>query len=302
MNHGLLRFIAPLLFTLLSVNAQAVEEVIYYHNDALGSPIAATDQEGRVVWRKSYAPYGQSIGPAAPNEPGYTGKFEEPDLGIQDFGARWYDPRIGRFLAIDPAGFDPQDAQSFNRYAYANNNPYRYVDPDGRWAEDAVLGIPSLAIGAASLSENIANGNLGSAALDAVGIVGDSIAVGVPAVPGGIGLGIKAARAADKVNDATRVPNSERLLLGRSNSVATRVAEGRGKASTVDSTDPRTIYKQNARDMRSAKEIEFDAGGVPRSLDEILSDPLKQGQFSRAERSLIDNRPDIHAKTFILHD
>lgn len=70
----------------------------------------------------------------------------------------------------------------------------------------------------------------------------------------------------------------------------------------MDSTDPRTIYKQNARDMRSAKEIEFDARGVPRSLDEILSDPLKQGQFSRAERSLIDNRPDIRAKTFILHD
>ncbi|MFH0344658.1 MAG: RHS repeat domain-containing protein [Chromatiales bacterium] len=116
----------------MSVTAQGVEEVIYYHNDALGSPIAATDEQGRVVWRKSYAPYGQPIGPGAPNEPGYTGKFEEPDLGIQNFGARWYDPRIGRFLAIDPAGFDPQNPQSFNRYAYANNNPYGFVDPDGR--------------------------------------------------------------------------------------------------------------------------------------------------------------------------
>ncbi len=106
--------------------------VTYYHNDALGSPIIATDQDGRVVWRKSYTPYGQPIGPAAPNEPGYTGKFEEPDLGIQYFGARWYDPRIGRFLGIDPAGFDPQNPQSFNRYAYANNNPYGFVDPDGR--------------------------------------------------------------------------------------------------------------------------------------------------------------------------
>ncbi len=132
MNHGMVRFIATLFLACLSLMAQGVEEVIHYHNDALGSPIAATDQDGRVVWRKSYAPYGQPIGPAAPNEPGYTGKFEEPDLGIQNFGARWYDPRIGRFLAIDPAGFDPQNPQSFNRYAYANNNPYRYVDPDGR--------------------------------------------------------------------------------------------------------------------------------------------------------------------------
>jgi RHS repeat-associated protein len=132
MNHGMIRFIATLFLACLSLMAQGVEEATYYHNDALGSPIIATDQEGRVVWRKSYAPYGQPIGQTAPNEPGYTGKFEEPDLGIQDFGARWYDPRIGRFLAIDPAGFDPQNPQSFNRYAYANNNPYKYVDPDER--------------------------------------------------------------------------------------------------------------------------------------------------------------------------
>ena len=132
MPHGMMRFIAALLLTLLSVQAQSVERVIHYHNDALGSPIAATDEQGRVVWRKSYTPYGQPIDQAAPNEPGYTGKFEEPDLGIQNFGARWYDPRIGRFLAIDPAGFDPQNPQSFNRYAYANNNPYAYVDPDGK--------------------------------------------------------------------------------------------------------------------------------------------------------------------------
>ncbi|MGQ0592954.1 MAG: RHS repeat domain-containing protein, partial [Gammaproteobacteria bacterium] len=98
MSHALVRIIAILFLALLILAAQGVEVVTYYHNDALGSPIIATDQQGRVVWRKSYAPYGQPIGPGAPNEPGYTGKFEEPDLGIQYFGARWYDPRIGRFL------------------------------------------------------------------------------------------------------------------------------------------------------------------------------------------------------------
>ncbi len=92
MSHGMIRLIATLFLAFLSLVAHGVEEVIYYHNDALGSPIIATDQEGHVVWRKSYAPYGQPIGQTAPDEPGYTGKFEEPDLGIQNFGARWYDP------------------------------------------------------------------------------------------------------------------------------------------------------------------------------------------------------------------
>ncbi|MGC0120131.1 RHS repeat-associated core domain-containing protein [Pseudoalteromonas piscicida] len=44
--------------------------------------------------------------------------------------ARYYDPVIGRFYSNDPVGF--RDIHSFNRYAYANNNPYKYTDPDGR--------------------------------------------------------------------------------------------------------------------------------------------------------------------------
>ena len=43
--------------------------------------------------------------------------------------ARYYDPVIGRFYSNDPIGF--RDVHSFNRYAYANNNPYKYTDPTG---------------------------------------------------------------------------------------------------------------------------------------------------------------------------
>ncbi len=48
--------------------------------------------------------------------------------------ARYYDPVIGRFYSNDPIGF--RDIHSFNRYAYANNNPYRYTDPDGKASTD----------------------------------------------------------------------------------------------------------------------------------------------------------------------
>jgi hypothetical protein len=53
--------------------------------------------------------------------------------------ARFYDPQVGRFLSTDPVDFRDDDPFTFNRYSYGNNNPYRYVDPDGRmtlaWAE-----------------------------------------------------------------------------------------------------------------------------------------------------------------------
>jgi RHS repeat-associated protein len=44
---------------------------------------------------------------------------------------RYYDPMAGRFLSVDPVA---ASAGGFNRYWYANNNPYKYIDPDGRLA------------------------------------------------------------------------------------------------------------------------------------------------------------------------
>ncbi|MGH8050271.1 MAG: RHS repeat-associated core domain-containing protein [Arenimonas sp.] len=52
------------------------------------------------------------------------------------FVQRYYDPIIGRFLSVDPVETDPNTGASFNRYAYANNNPYRFTDPDGRATKD----------------------------------------------------------------------------------------------------------------------------------------------------------------------
>ena len=51
--------------------------------------------------------------------------------GLSYMQARYYDPFAARFLAIDPLA---ADAGGFNRYWYANNNPYTFIDPDGRCA------------------------------------------------------------------------------------------------------------------------------------------------------------------------
>ena len=48
---------------------------------------------------------------------------------------RYYDPIIGRFISNDPIGWVPNSpVHSFGRYTYANNNPYKYTDPDGQFA------------------------------------------------------------------------------------------------------------------------------------------------------------------------
>jgi RHS repeat-associated protein len=115
----------------------AAEKITYYHFDATGSPVAATDEQGSVIWRERYEPYGDRIDkpPAAQaNTRWHTGHVQDPDTGLVYAGARYYDPTLGRFLSIDPVGPNPESLHSINRYAYGNNNPYKYVDPDGRCA------------------------------------------------------------------------------------------------------------------------------------------------------------------------
>ncbi|MCV2886509.1 RHS repeat-associated core domain-containing protein [Aestuariibacter sp. AA17] len=78
---------------------------------------------------QNHRPYGSSIEGEA-DDIGYTGHKFDTDLGLSYMQARYYDPVIGRFYSNDPVGFD--NVHNFNRYSYANNNPYKYIDPDGR--------------------------------------------------------------------------------------------------------------------------------------------------------------------------
>ena len=52
-------------------------------------------------------------------------------------GARYYNPHLGRFMGLDPKEVNPEDVHSFNRYAYANNNPYKFVDSERGLDPDA---------------------------------------------------------------------------------------------------------------------------------------------------------------------
>lgn len=160
------RFLGGLLCLLLAllgsspVIAEKSVTVTFYHTDVLGSVIATSDEFGHLQWRRDYQPYGEIQLPRDSNDTdtrtnslGYTGKPRDPN-GLVYLGARYYDPLAGRFMAVDPAGIDAGNPHSFNRYAYAHNNPYKYVDPDGRTAAAAVALIAWM-VGGAVISGGI---------------------------------------------------------------------------------------------------------------------------------------------------
>ncbi|MBU7038294.1 MAG: RHS repeat-associated core domain-containing protein [Theionarchaea archaeon] len=61
----------------------------------------------------------------------FTGR-ERDETGLYYFGARYYDPDLGRFITRDLSGGYMKAPQTLNRYAYCLNNPLKFVDPDGR--------------------------------------------------------------------------------------------------------------------------------------------------------------------------
>jgi RHS repeat-associated protein len=122
------------------------ETITYFHNDLVGSPVAATNASRNIIWRESYRAYGDRLTnqlnngtPSDRNSLHFSNKKTEALKGgatISYFQNRYYDPAIGRFLSVDPVHFKESNIHSFNRYAYANNNPYRFIDPLGLESEN----------------------------------------------------------------------------------------------------------------------------------------------------------------------
>ena len=81
--------------------ASGAVSVKYQHTDALGSPVAETNEQAAVVKRTAYTPYGASIG-ATVHGVGYAGHVMDGSTGLTYMQQRYVDPAIGAFLSVDP--------------------------------------------------------------------------------------------------------------------------------------------------------------------------------------------------------
>jgi RHS repeat-associated protein len=161
-----------LIILITAQTAFAAEQVFFYHTDPAGTPLAMTNSSGTVVWKADYKPFGeeQSVTQTQVNDKRFVGKEKDTETGLSYFGARYEMDKIGRFISPDPVrAVDDKTSktnekhllnpQRLNTYAYGLNNPYRFLDPDGR---DIALMVDPKAAGGnghASLYFQNSNGN-----------------------------------------------------------------------------------------------------------------------------------------------
>jgi RHS repeat-associated protein len=135
-THGYYYLAGSLVDELTRDTATGAYANRYQHTDALGSPVAVTNGPRTVLERSEYEPYGKLLNRPLADGPGYAGHVSDAATGLSYMQQRYYDPRIGVFLSVDPVTADGATGANFNRYWYGNSNPYRFTDPDGRQPVD----------------------------------------------------------------------------------------------------------------------------------------------------------------------
>lgn len=101
------------------------------HNGTANLQVDATTQ---AVTRRHTQPFGEERGIQPTDwagDKGFVGGTQDP-TGLTHLGARDYDPTTGRFVSADPIA-DLKNPQQINGYAYSNNNPVTFADPDGKF-------------------------------------------------------------------------------------------------------------------------------------------------------------------------
>ena len=111
------------------------EKVLYLETDHLNTPIAARDENAKLVWKWESDAFGSTLPNEDPDGDGanttinlrFPGQFYDKESGFHYNHHRYYDPQAGRYLSPDPIGL----AGGRNSFGYANQNPGRFTDSTG---------------------------------------------------------------------------------------------------------------------------------------------------------------------------
>jgi len=144
-STGSIQYVRGLgLIRQIRVRSAATEDLFPLHGH-LGTSLGALNADGDFVEQIDSDAFGnldQSSGLKQTHL--YAGEYWDQDAQLLYLRARWYDPKIGRFISADPFEGKQSDPRSLNRYAYAHMDPVHNIDPSGMIAGGFVSGLIDL--------------------------------------------------------------------------------------------------------------------------------------------------------------
>ena len=239
----------------------------FYHSDHLGSASLISDYKGDEYQRIEYTPYGETWIERTDNKGlaylpyKFTAKELDPETGLYYFGARYLDSKYSTWISTDPALGDyiPQapindEARKHNQnlpgmggifnhincnlYAYGANNPVRYIDPDGKFVANMLLGaVTGAAIGFVSsvVVQGVVNAAMGKSVSDIDWKAAGTSALG-GAISGAITGGISGVAAVKNAVGAVKVAQKAAQAIEHSKALTVASNLVTNEISTVIST------------------------------------------------------------------
>ena len=98
-------------------------------HDVSGNVVATVSQKTGFLQTIQLSAFGEESNTSSLIPWRFSSKRLDPESGLYNFGRRYYDPQLGRWLTPDPAGYD----EGANLYAFVGNNPLTHSDPYGLW-------------------------------------------------------------------------------------------------------------------------------------------------------------------------
>lgn len=161
-------------------------EVRYFRRDHKGSITLILGPDGVIHDRLSFDAYGIPLAPSSAQAslPGYEQRNWDNAIGLYYFGARYFDPVVGRFTCPDTVlgAQGIAHADVWNRFAFELNDPINHTDPTGHmaeWVKGLLVGLAAVALGAVVLATG--GSGIGVTVLAGALIGGGASAVGYSA-------------------------------------------------------------------------------------------------------------------------
>ena len=227
----------------------------------------------------------------------YCGKYldRKHGLDLYDYGARLYDPAAAFWTSPDPLC---EKYYNISPYAFCNDNPVTFIDPDGRFI-DSAWDAANVAMGVTSFISNVTVGNIVGAALDGAGLIVDVAATAIPGIPGGAATAIKALKGANTIENVAIANYAKKSTPKGRTSRQTRLRE-LGDDSKLGKAD-RGWIKQERNNMKrkNRSTIRNPIGKVlahPRGKEAAKSYSYKESQLQLESNHKLQHKYDNNGK------